>query len=93
MPKYISEEKFKQILDALGLKYEGITKSGEPILNYNNTRFTLPRKEKFGFEEGYKPEVLNKMLEKVSIEKAKQEQRNPKQVYHELKEKIKHIYS
>lgn len=89
MPKFISDEKLKKILELLEIEYGGLTKSGEPILNYKGNKFTISRKK----DKGYKSNVIEKILSKVSIEKAKEENKNPKQIYHELEKKLKEIYS
>jgi len=93
MPKFISEEKFKEILNVLGIEYAGLTKSGEPRLKYNGKEFTIGRKKKFGNEEGYKLETITNLLKKISLEEARKRETSPGVVFHELKEKLRSIYS
>lgn len=89
MPKFISEEKFREILEKLEIEYKGLTKSGEPILDYKGFQFTIARKSK----KGYKIDVIKKILNKLSLEKAKEKNQSPGEVYHELEKKLKEIYS
>ncbi|MEM1535422.1 MAG: hypothetical protein QW199_01930 [Candidatus Pacearchaeota archaeon] len=88
MPKrYISEEQFKKIITALGIEYLGVTKAGEPRLRYGKKEFTVSRKT----DEGYKLDVVRKILDNVKIEKAVEERKSPGEVYHALVKQIKEI--
>ncbi|MEM4358205.1 MAG: hypothetical protein QW244_02535 [Candidatus Pacearchaeota archaeon] len=90
--KYASEEVFKKLLEKLGVKYRGVSKSGEPQLQYGNRLFSISRKEKFkGGNEGYKVEAIRKMLGIVSLEKSKEERKSPGAVYNELMKISKEI--
>lgn len=89
---WISEEKFKEVLQELGINYKGLTKSGEPRLEYKNMEFTIGRKEKLGEnEKGYKIDSIRKIIEKISIEESKEKKISPGQARHELYQKLKKI--
>jgi len=88
--KKIDHDVFLKILKEIGAVYGGLTKSNEPIIEYNGRKITIGRKKKFN-GEGYKEESIKKIIEIIAIEKSKQENKTPKQAYHELKEKVKRI--
>ena len=90
--RYISEELFRKILEKLDVEYRGLTKAGEPRLVYNNREFTVGRKGKIrGGEEGYKVEVIDKIISQIALEKSKEERKSPGEIIHRLKQQIKTI--
>jgi hypothetical protein len=88
--KKVSQEVFLKILEVIGARYEGVTKANEPIVSYNGRKITIGRKKRFD-GEGYKEEAIKKILEVIAVEKSKKEKKTPKQIYHELKERVKEI--